>query len=184
MELGEGGTVELLRNSSRALGEGAEMAQVAAAAMANLPALAAQVLDAVDGSSSEDEGAAATKAQAQQQLGGGGLALPSAAAVLAAAATALGGAAAAAGPAAEGEGAGSTVPAELQRLLEDEIEAMSCLMDGRWVGGWWVGPAGGGPADTSALLPTLLLSLTRPLPSQRAGLAPGAALPGKSAGGG
>ena len=135
------------------------MAEVAAAAVANLPALgstlAKQVLaQAAEGLSKaqEEEAAAAAAAAAVQpppQQGiTGGLALPSPAAVLAAAAGALGGAAAAAAAelpqggdgaaaAAAGGGAEGAAAAELRRLLEDEVEAMNRLLDGRCVPACW-----------------------------------------------
>ncbi len=118
------------------------MGDVALAAVVNLPALAEKLL-AADGSS----GAGDSAAQAAKP------ALLSAAAALASAASALAGSgkeqaagaaaelAAEAGAAAAAAGA-ADVPsaADVQALLEDEINAMNRLLDGRWgegVAGCW-----------------------------------------------
>lgn len=120
-------------NSSRTLGEGAEMGDIALAAVVNLPALTEKLL-AADGSG----GAGDSAAQAAKP------ALLSAAAALASAASALAGSgkeqaagaaaelAAEAGAAAAAAGA-ADVPsaADVQALLEEEINAMNRLLDGR-----------------------------------------------------
>ncbi|KAI7836015.1 hypothetical protein COHA_010099 [Chlorella ohadii] len=131
-ELSGEGQLELTRNSSRTLGEGAEMGDIALAAVVNLPALTEKLL-AADGSS----GAGDSAAQAAKP------ALLSAAAALASAASTLAGSgkeqaagaaaelAAEAGAAAAAAGA-ADVPsaADVQALLEDEINAMNRLLDG------------------------------------------------------
>lgn len=94
-------------NSSMALGEGADMANVALAAAVNLPKLAEQLL-------------------AKQGDDGNNAALLSAAAAVASAASAL----AAARQEAEDDGEVHT-PEEVQAMLEEEMEAMQRLLDGR-----------------------------------------------------
>ncbi|PRW20266.1 alpha beta-hydrolase isoform A [Chlorella sorokiniana] len=130
-ELSGEGQLELTRNSSRTLGEGAEMADVALAAVVNLPALTEQLL-AAEGGGQGDSAAQAAKP-----------ALLSAAAALASAASALAGAGkeqAAGAAAALAEEAGSAAAAaaaadvpsakDVQALLEEEINAMNRLLDG------------------------------------------------------
>ncbi|KAL4420729.1 hypothetical protein ABPG75_010385 [Micractinium tetrahymenae] len=104
--LGTEGVLELTRNSSRMLGEGADMANVALAAAVNLPKLAEQLLD-------------------KQGEEGSNAALLSAAAAVASAASAL----AAARQQAEDDGEVHT-PEEVQAMLEEEVEAMQRLLDG------------------------------------------------------
>lgn len=95
-------------NSSLALGEGADMANVALAAAVNLPKLAEQVL--------AKQGEDASK----------NAALLSAAAAVASAASAL----AASRQQLEDDGEVHT-PEEVQAMLEEEMEAMQRLLDGR-----------------------------------------------------
>lgn len=114
------------------------MGDVALAAVVNLPALTEKLL-AAEGAEGAAEGGAAQAAKP---------ALLSAAAALASAASALAGAgkeqaAGAVAAAAEEAAAGAAeVPSakDVQTLLEEEINAMNRLLDGRWVDGWdgWV----------------------------------------------
>lgn len=104
--LGADGLLELSRNSSSALGEGADMANVALAAAVNLPKLAEQLL-------------------AKQGDDSNNAALLSAAAAVASAASAL----AAARQQVEDDGEVHT-PEEVQAMLEEEIQAMQRLLDG------------------------------------------------------
>lgn len=125
------------------------MADVALAAAVNLPALTETLLarqeEAAAGADGQQSSAAAAAQQAKP-------ALLSAAALVASAASALAGAAAAqqdgeAAPAAESAAVASQAAAvaqaaassaavpsarDVQQLLEDEINAMNCLLDGRW----------------------------------------------------
>jgi hypothetical protein len=131
-------------NSSRGLGEGVEMANVALAAAVNLPALTEQLL-----ARQEEEAAAAGDAGVSDSLlQQSKPALVSAAAAIANAASALAGAAAreegtsvddkegAAAAAASAAAAAAAIAqaptaAEVASLLEEEVRAMSALLDGR-----------------------------------------------------
>ena len=128
------------------------MAEMALAAAVNLPKLTEQLLaqDAETGSSSDDsDGGSSSSSLLQQNKSS----LLSAAAAVAAAATAFVGAVQQQeegqfGSSSTSSGAGSAAVAaagvaptsalDVQALLEEEVNAMNCLLDGRWV---FEGPA-------------------------------------------
>jgi hypothetical protein len=140
-------------NSSQALGEGTAMAEMALAAAVNLPKLTEQLLaqDAETGSSSDDNnGSANGGSSSSSMLQQNKSSLLSAAAAVAAAATAFAGAIqqqqeGQPGSSSTSSGAGSSAVAaagvaptsarDVQALLEEEVNAMNCLLDGRWVVG-------------------------------------------------
>lgn len=173
------GGLQLLRNSSQAVGEGADMGEVALAAAVNLPMLTEQLLakqeelaaaaaaagsqDGGDGSSSDGSGTSNSSSGSSSGGGSGSVSdmlqqnkpmLMSAAGAVAAAATAMAGAGQQAPPGGSSTGVagGSAKPAaaaageavavgaavastfegvlDVQTLLEEEIRAMSCLLDG------------------------------------------------------
>ncbi|EFN50817.1 hypothetical protein CHLNCDRAFT_141758 [Chlorella variabilis] len=145
--LGPDGQVELTRNSSQSLGEGAEMADVALAAAVNLPMLTEQLLAKQEEAAvaSGDEQSIATADMLQQSKP----VLVSAATAVAAAASALAGtgqqqdgeaqpgskAAAAAAVVSSAAATAAAVAAapsvrDVASLLEEEIRAMSALLDG------------------------------------------------------
>lgn len=121
----------LAGDSSQAPGEGAEMGEVALAAAVNLPQIAEQLL-AKQGEAATTTDAGSNSSQAAKQ------ALMSGAAVVAAAASALAGGA---GQQEGGSGAAAATTTaavapgtqDVQSLLEEEINAMNRLLDGRWV---------------------------------------------------
>jgi hypothetical protein len=143
-------------NSSQALGEGTAMAEMALAAAVNLPKLTEQLLaqDAETGSSSDDnDGSANGGSSSSSMLQQNKSSLLSAAAAVAAAATAFAGAIqqqqegqpGSSSSSSTSSGAGSSAVAaagvaptsarDVQALLEEEVNAMNCLLDGRWVVG-------------------------------------------------
>jgi hypothetical protein len=145
-------------NSSQALGEGTAMAEMALAAAVNLPKLTEQLLaqDAETGSSSDDNnGSANGGSSSSSMLQQNKSSLLSAAAAVAAAATAFAGAiqqqqegqpgssssstsSGAGSSAVAAAGVAPTSARDVQALLEEEVNAMNCLLDGRWVVGGWV----------------------------------------------
>ena len=144
-------------NSSQVLGEGTAAAEMALAAAVNLPKLTEQLLaqEALKGSGSGNDGSANVVSSGSSMLQQNKSSLLSAAAAVAAAATAFADAvqqqqqqlqegqpgsssssiagSGAASSAVAAAGVAPTSAQDVQALLEEEVNAMNCLLDGRWV---------------------------------------------------